>query len=387
MNVPLRLLIIEDSDRDVALEVRALEAAGYLVTHAVPVNAAEMKAALAKQAFDIIIADHDLPQFDAPGALAVLKESGLDIPFIVVSGAIGEEEAVALIKAGAHDFIMKDRPSRLASAVEHALKDAENQRGRKRMVEELRQSEEKYRKLFENMSSSFALHEIITDKSGAPVDYIFLEVNPAFEKMTGLQQKDIIGKRVTEALPGTEADPADWIGTYGKVALDGEPIAFERYSENMAKWYSVVAYSPGARQFATIFADISERKRGEEALRMANLLLRMDVVARDSNDAITVQDLQGRILAWNPGAMRMYGWSESEALAMNMRKRIPKEQAEKELALLKKIALDNKMIFQTHQTQRLSKDGRSVDVWVTASSLINDAGELYAISTTERKID
>jgi len=279
MNVPLRLLIIEDSDRDVALEVRALEAAGYLVTHAAPVNAAEMKAALAKQAFDIIIADHDLPQFDAPGALAVLKESGLDIPFIVVSGAIGEEEAVALIKAGAYDFIMKDRPSRLASAVEHALKDAENRRGRKRMVEELRQSEEKYRKLFENMSSSFALHEIITDQSGAPVDYIFLEVNPAFEKMTGLQQKDIIGKRVTEALPGTEADPADWIGTYGKVALEGEPIAFERYSENMAKWYSVVAYSPGARQFATLFADITERKRGEEALRMANLLLRMAVVA------------------------------------------------------------------------------------------------------------
>ena len=135
MNVPLRLLVIEDSDRDVALEVRALEVAGYLVTHEVADTAAEMKAALAKQAFDIVIADHALPQFDAPGALAVLKESGLDIPFIVVSGAIGEEEAVALIKAGARDYVMKDRLSRLASAVEHALQDAENRRGRKQAKE------------------------------------------------------------------------------------------------------------------------------------------------------------------------------------------------------------------------------------------------------------
>ncbi len=147
MDIPLRVLIIEDSDRDVALEVRALEAAGYQVTYTVADTAAEMKAALVKQAFDIVLSDHDLPQFDAPGALAVLKQSGLDIPFIIVSGAIGEETAVALMKAGAHDYVMKDRLSRLASAVEHALKDAENQRGRKQAEEALRKSEEQLQKL------------------------------------------------------------------------------------------------------------------------------------------------------------------------------------------------------------------------------------------------
>ena len=140
MDIPLRLLIIEDSDRDVALEVRALEAAGYRVTYAVADTAAEMKAALAEQAFDIVISDHDLPQFDAPGALAVLKESGLDIPFIIVSGAIGEETAVALMKAGAHDYVMKDRLSRLAIAVEHALKDAESLKSRKQAEEALKET-------------------------------------------------------------------------------------------------------------------------------------------------------------------------------------------------------------------------------------------------------
>ena len=108
MDIPLRVLIIEDSDWDVTLEVRALKAAGYQVTHAVAETAVEMKAALAEQAFDIVISDHGMPQFDASGALAVLMQSGLDIPFIIVSGAIGEETAVALMKAGAHDYVMKD---------------------------------------------------------------------------------------------------------------------------------------------------------------------------------------------------------------------------------------------------------------------------------------
>ena len=140
MDIPLRVLIIEDSDRDVALEVRALKAAGYRVTYAVAETAAEMNAALIKQAFDIVISDHGLPQFDAPGALAVLKQSGLDIPFIIVSGAIGEETAVALMKAGAHDYVMKDRLPRLASAVERALKDAESLRGRKQAEEALKET-------------------------------------------------------------------------------------------------------------------------------------------------------------------------------------------------------------------------------------------------------
>ena len=140
MDIPLRVLIIEDSDRDVALEVRALKAAGYQVTHAVAETAAEMEACLLKQAFDIVISDHGMPQFDAPGALAVLKQSGLDIPFIVVSGSIGEETAVELMRAGAHDYVMKDRLSRLVPAIQRELKEAESRREYKRL-EDARRSE------------------------------------------------------------------------------------------------------------------------------------------------------------------------------------------------------------------------------------------------------
>jgi two-component system cell cycle sensor histidine kinase/response regulator CckA len=141
MDIPLRVLIIEDSDRDVALEVRALKAAGYQVTYAVAETAVEMKAALAEQVFDIVISDNDMPQFDAQGALAVLKESGLDIPFIIVSGSIGQEIGVALMKAGAHDYVMKDSPDRLVPAIQRELKEAESRKELKRL-EKARRSEQ-----------------------------------------------------------------------------------------------------------------------------------------------------------------------------------------------------------------------------------------------------
>jgi len=123
---------------------------------------------------------------------------------------------------------------------------------RKQVEEELRQSEKKYRSLFEHMINGFALHKIICDEQGKPIDYEFLEVNKSFEKMTGLKGEEIIGKLVTVVLPGTEDDPADWIGRYGQVALGGDPLKFEQYSEALDKHYSVHAFSPAKGLFATV---------------------------------------------------------------------------------------------------------------------------------------
>ncbi|CCK81418.1 hybrid sensor histidine kinase/response regulator [Desulfobacula toluolica] len=128
-------------------------------------------------------------------------------------------------------------------------------------------SEEKYRLLFEKMMDGFALHKIILNQNNQPVDYRFVEVNKAFEKQTGLNRNDIIGKTVTQVLPGTQADTADWIGKYGKVALTGEEISFELFSEVLSKWYQVVAYSPKKGYFATIFMDITGLKRAENRLQ------------------------------------------------------------------------------------------------------------------------
>ena len=130
------------------------------------------------------------------------------------------------------------------------------------------------------------------------------------------------------------------------------------------------------------FVDISEVVRTREALHKANELLRLAVVVHDAHDAITVQDLDGRIIAWNPGAVRMYGWTELEALSMNVRGRIPK--ALQELALAKVHQLSQAEILEPYQTQRLAKDGSVKEVSLTSTALVNESGNVYAIATTER---
>ncbi len=138
----------------------------------------------------------------------------------------------------------------------------------------LRASEKRYRSLFDNIRSSFALHEIILDKNGKPADYIFLEVNNAFELQAGLKRKNIIGKKVTDVLPGIENDPVNWIQRYGEVVLTGKNISFENYAKPLKKWYSVVAYRPMENQFATVFTDITERKKSELEIQQSRTQLR-----------------------------------------------------------------------------------------------------------------
>ncbi|MCX6028317.1 MAG: PAS domain S-box protein [Chloroflexi bacterium] len=128
----------------------------------------------------------------------------------------------------------------------------------------LRKSEERYRLLFEQMLEGSAHHEIICDENGKPVDYRFLQVNPAFEKLTGLRAQDIIGKTVREVLPNTEPY---WIDVYGQVALSGRPVQFDNYSQAVGRYYHVTAFSTERGQFAVTFEDITERKRAEEEIQ------------------------------------------------------------------------------------------------------------------------
>ncbi len=131
---------------------------------------------------------------------------------------------------------------------------------RKHVEANLQESERKYRELFSSMIEGFALHELIVDDAGKPVDYRFIEANPAFEAMTGLKAEFIAGKTVKEVIPGIEPF---WIETYGRVALSGTPITFENYSAPLGRWYQVQVYSPTPGRFATIFSDVSDRKKSE----------------------------------------------------------------------------------------------------------------------------
>lgn len=132
--------------------------------------------------------------------------------------------------------------------------------------------------LFDHMSNGFAYHRIVTDEADKPVDYIFLEINKAFEELTGLKRENLIGKRVTVALPGIEDDPFDWIGTYGEIAQTGQSRRFEQYSQPLDRWYSISAYSPAKDHFAVTIEEITQKKiaadKLKESLKEKEMLLK-----------------------------------------------------------------------------------------------------------------
>jgi PAS domain S-box-containing protein len=148
--------------------------------------------------------------------------------------------------------------------------------GMARDITELKQAEAKlhereaqYRLLFENMVSGFALHEIICDEQGQPVDYRYLEVNSAFERLTGLAASELVGRTVREALPAVEKY---WIETFGQVALTGKPFAYENYFADLGKYYDTRVFSPKPGQFAVVFSDVTARKQAEESLHESRRL-------------------------------------------------------------------------------------------------------------------
>ena len=174
-----------------------------------------------------------------------------------------------------------------------------------------RKAEQEYQTLFREMLDGFALHEIILDANGTPVDYRFLSVNPAFERMTGLRSGDIVGRTVLEVLPDTERR---WIETYGKVALTGESVHFENHSVELGKHFDVSAFRPVDGHFVCIFQDITDRKQAELALLESEA--RFKALHNASFGGIAIHD-QGVILECNQGLSEMTGYEYSELIGMN----------------------------------------------------------------------
>ncbi len=115
-----------------------------------------------------------------------------------------------------------------------------------------------------HLPEAYAYHQVVTNEEGAPIDYLFLQVNPAFEAMTGLKAEAILGKRVTEVMPAITTGDFDWIKTYGQAALTGEKVQFQQYLKPLDRWYTVTAYSGQPGYFAVLFHDITSQQREKE---------------------------------------------------------------------------------------------------------------------------
>jgi phosphoserine phosphatase RsbU/P len=264
---PLRVLMIEDSDFDMELLLAMLERGGYKVTHTRVETAAGLQKALESE-WDIVIADYNLPQFDALAALDIVKASGKDIPFIIVSGGIGESTAVAAMKAGAHDYLMKGNLARLVPVVERELREAENRRSKRATEEALKDSELRYRLLWETATDA-----VLLLNPEAVVEF----ANPAVKPIFGYDPHELIGKSVDVLQPFFESlDPEINWKRFIRLAHGGSaPGAIEATGKHkdgreicVEIVFSALQLGP-RRLFVCFIRDITERKKTEREL-MAN---------------------------------------------------------------------------------------------------------------------
>jgi two-component system cell cycle sensor histidine kinase/response regulator CckA len=265
---PLRVLIVEDSEDDALLAVRALERGGYKPAWERVQDAQAMREALRRTHWDLVLSDWSMPQFSALAALALLKESGVDVPFIITSGTIGEETAVQAMHAGASDFLLKGNLTRMIPAVERELREHKRREVHRQTDEALQRSEDRFSKL----AASGIMGVVVADVSGKIV-----EVNEAFARMVGYAGEEL----VSGALPAVELIPSEWHAA-GSLAPEqrttkGAALPWEKeLARKDGTWVPVLiaATMLDERNCMCVIADLTERKRAEAALRRTEEQLR-----------------------------------------------------------------------------------------------------------------
>ena len=195
-STPLRVLMVEDSEDDARLLARELNRGGYDVSRERVDTEGGLRKALAEGGWEVILCDFAFPHFSGEAALKIVRESGLDMPFIYVSGTIGEEVAVEAMRSGAHDYVMKGNLARLAPAVARELHEAVERREYRRAEEAMRVSEFKYRHLFENMSEAALLIEEGRER--------IIDTNRQAEALLGRTRTELLGMHLDTLFRGDD---------------------------------------------------------------------------------------------------------------------------------------------------------------------------------------
>ncbi|MFG1396174.1 response regulator [Roseixanthobacter pseudopolyaromaticivorans] len=261
----VNLLLLEDSAVDAELICHQLRSSFGEATITQASIRPVYEDLLRERVFDVILSDYSIPDFLGLEALSIARAVQPETPFIFISGVLGEERATEAMRAGATDYITKRDLSRIPMVVDRALREARQRRAAREADSARAASEERYRSLFNSIEAGFCIIEVVFDETGAACDYRFLEVNPAFERQTGLGAA--LGRRMRELVPAHEQH---WFEVYGHVAKTGEAARFEQVASHLNRWFDVYAYRvgrPEENRVAILFNDISQRRASEEALK------------------------------------------------------------------------------------------------------------------------
>ena len=270
----LRVLVVEDSEFDTRMLVGLLRAGGFEPEFERVETEGGMRTALGQAQWEVILADYNLPDFSAPRALEVLQESQLDIPFIIVSGGIGEDTAVAAMKSGAHDYLMKGNLARLVPAVERELREAAVRSSRRQTVKDLRASELRHRSLIENTSDIIA----VLDCKG-----MIQFVSPACERVLGTSAEALIDSDWFALAHGEDRDRlrAEFrqaLGHEGKqfaikgrfAAADGSERVMDITASNLLADEAIAGVVINARDITERLKEQAAMHESEEQFRVAS---------------------------------------------------------------------------------------------------------------------
>jgi hypothetical protein len=269
----LRLLAVEDVEADVAAIRARLERAGYVVDARRVATASDMRDALEHDRFDLVISEYDLERINALEALRVAQASGLDLPFLIVSSQIGEERAIELMHAGAHDYVSKERLGRLLPAVERELREAHERRERRRAEEALRASEQRYRELFENASDMLFTLDL---------DGRFTSINRACETITGYSREEALTLTIRDVVAPEDAGLVARLGGLPTGGGERRLVQVTVRGKDGRRIATEVSWRPIVRNGAVvsieaIARDLTARRRLEDELRQAQ---KMEAVGR-----------------------------------------------------------------------------------------------------------
>lgn len=310
----LRVLIVEDSEDDVLLIIRELKKGGFNPIYERVETAAAMRKALQEKQWDIILCDYKLPQFSAPSAIALLKETNIDIPILIISGKIGEDTAAECMLVGAQDYIMKNNMSRLCPAIARELDEADSRNKRKQMEQALFQSEEKYRNILENIEDGY--YEV--DLAG---NFTFFNgslcriFGYSPEEMTGMNNRQYTDEEGSKKL----------FHVLNQVYKTGEPAKefgwqiirkdqTKRHIEASVSLLKDLSGKPTG--FRGIVRDITERRLAEEALRKNEAKYRH--LIEDAQEGIFQSTAEGRHITVNQAFANILGYESPEEVVKNI---------------------------------------------------------------------
>src|ERR671913_718009 len=353
----LRVLLVEDSENDAMLLLRELRRGGYEPLSQRVCTPEEMAEALSAadardEPFQVVISDYYMPRFSAPDALRLLRDLGYDLPFIVVSGKIGEDTAVGIMKAGADDYLTKENMSRLCPAIERELREAEVRRDRERAEKELVRSEDRFRHLVEQIPAVTYVQEPIDSDTPKAITYM----SPQYEAMLGYPAETEMldeehwlrvlhpddRERVLAEEQRTDETGEPYRIEYRMIARGGR-VVWVRDEATLVK-----DEDGSSLYWLGVQYDITEQKRTEEEFRKSEE--RFKVLSQEVVEGIILSE-NGRIIDANRSVTEMFGYGLEELIGKDVIELTPPEYRD---MVMRRISEEG---TRPYESRGLKKDG------------------------------